>query len=540
MPTLSLSTPRSGQIVLALILSAALFLGLRQYLTISPPSPNSVLGLLAPTSTVSGQSVDLDWYPPSDTQINNLTSVLNGEGIYEFIFNTSQTPDKKYGTYNWCNMPHARKKEYVKPSGEYDLRYVEVIQRHHKRTPYAANAFPVESYQWNCDNQGLYYFGKPSIYGTKSPAEGFWQGFKSDINPFVPVGWVGTCQFPQITAAGLDDSWTHGNDLYDVYHNLLHFLPSRNDDWRSQVVFRVTNNQITSQVAGMFINGMWDTTESVPLIIQQAGADSLEPQYSCNVSSALFVDIQSASNANWHQHLNQSEDLFAKLDDISGVPPSDDGFHVSFDHYFDNLSARQCHDKPLPCKLVNGKNSTTCIDQDLANAVYRMGQWEYSHIYRDAASSLAASSASYGVWIAELASHLRAVVEGRGDALYFHNFAHDGSISRLLSILQIDVMVWPGMGSEVVFELYSKDERKSSDNPDAPSTNNSTLTDKLKSRSGYYVRVLFSGKTLRSSNPSLDLMEMIPVETLLAYFDGLAGENASLVKEKCTGSGSSS
>jgi hypothetical protein len=129
MPTLSLSTPRGGQIALAVILSAAAFLGLWQYAAMLPPSRKSVLGLLASASIVSGQSVDLKWYPPSDTQINNLTSVLNGEGIYGFIFNTSQTPDEKYGTYNWCNMPHARKKEYAKPSKEYDLRYVEVVSK---------------------------------------------------------------------------------------------------------------------------------------------------------------------------------------------------------------------------------------------------------------------------------------------------------------------------------------------------------------------------------------------------------------------------
>lgn len=29
-------------------------------------------------------------------------------------------------------MPHVRTQEYIRPPEEYDLRYVEVIQRHHK------------------------------------------------------------------------------------------------------------------------------------------------------------------------------------------------------------------------------------------------------------------------------------------------------------------------------------------------------------------------------------------------------------------------
>ena len=63
---------------------------------------------------------------------------------------------------------------------------------------------------------------------------------------------------------------------------------------------------------------------------------------------------------------------------------------------------------------------------------------------------------------------------------YRHNIAHDGSISRLLSILQIEKMVWPGMGSEVVFELY-----------------------KSKVDQQYYIRVLWGGQVLKSSDPTL-------------------------------------
>jgi acid phosphatase len=293
-------------------------------------------------------------------------------------------------------------------------------------------------------------------------------------------------------------------------------------------VYRVTQNVITSQVAGMLIGGTWGTTGSIPLLIEAAGIDSLEPQYSCGAGSNLFNIIKSSSNAAWQAHLDKAKDLYHTLDDISGVPPSDAGFHVSFDHYFDNLSARQCHAKSLPCKLVNGSGSSSssalapapCIDQTLANSVYRLGEWEYSQIYRDASQSLAASVSTYGVWIGELAAHLRAVVAGEEAPLYFHNVAHDGSVSRLLSILQIDVMVWPGMGSEVVFELYY---RARSTRPPAPSP------------SGHYVRVLFGGHVLRSSNPSLGVMDMLPVETILAYFDGLVGKDASLVMGKCSG-----
>lgn len=327
-------------------------------------------------------------------------------------------------------------------------------------------------------------------------------------NPFeaTTTGWKGSCQFPQITSAGLDDSWQHGADLYGVYGDLLGFLPARDDEeetWRKQVKYRVTNNVITSEVAGMVINGMWGTTASVPLLIQPSGVDSLEPDYTCDSSSTQFNDIESSNNTAWEAHLDAAQSLYETLDSISGVPSDDSGFHVSFDHYYDNLSARQCHAKPLPCNATTGE----CITQELADEVYRLGNWEYSQIYRDAgAESLAASVGSFGVWIAELAAHLRSVVNNGNNTstLWFHNVAHDGSVSRLLGILQVDVMVWPGMGSEIVFELWKKNDTAASTKVDS------------ESQSGYYIRVLFGGRVLTSSNPSLGTMDMLPVETLLA------------------------
>ncbi|KAH6856151.1 histidine acid phosphatase [Chaetomium sp. MPI-CAGE-AT-0009] len=463
------------------------------------------------------ETVDLSWHAPKQTQLNNLTAVVDGDGVYGFIYNSSDTPDEIYGVYNWCNMPHVRKKEYAKAPREYELVFVEVIHRHHKRTPYSSNAFPVEPYQWNCDDQGLYHHGEP--FGKPQKATpAYWQGYTSEVNPFVPSGWIGSCQFPQITSEGMSDSWQHGEDLYAVYHNLLNFLPGRNDpSWRRKVAYRVTHNTITSQVAGMLIHGMWRTTERVPLLIQADAVDSLEPRYACPAARALSGRLTNRdADAAWAAHLDAAGPLYARLDAISGVPASDAGFHASLDHYYDNLSARQCHQKPLPC---GGDDDKACVTQELADRVYRFGHWEYNHMYRGSREALAASAASYGVWIAELAAHLRGAMApgGNGGVIYFHNVAHDGSMSRLLSVLQLDAMVWPGMGSEVVFELFRK-------------------------RGGgggggrYFLRVLFGGRVLVSSNPSLGVMDMLPVETLLAYFDGLVGEGAKLVVGKCNGS----
>jgi hypothetical protein len=56
-------------------------------------------------------SAAITHYPPAATSINNLTFALNGTGA-PGIFTSSVTPDAIYGTYNWCNMPHVRQREY--------------------------------------------------------------------------------------------------------------------------------------------------------------------------------------------------------------------------------------------------------------------------------------------------------------------------------------------------------------------------------------------------------------------------------------------
>ena len=328
--------------------------------------------------------------------------------------------------------------------------------------------------------------------------------YLSQSNPFASTVSNSTCQFPQITRGGLEDSWQHGKDLFGVYHDLIGFLPSQPNE---SVSFRVTNNVITSQVAGMVIGAMYPSVV-YPLQIQPSSIDSLEPTYSCAAAASLSKRYAAGSdNANWTLHLNASRALYVALDAISNVPQDDEGFHRSWDHYYDNLSAKQCHDKLLPC---NTSNPGLCITQQQADAVFRLGQHEYSYIYRDAPQSLEYSIASYGIWVAELAETFRDVISGTSAMKYRHNIAHDGSISRLLAILQVDVMVWPGMGAEVVFELYRKGRG-----------------------SKYFLRVMWGGKVLRSSNPSLGTMDMIEADVFLAYIDGLVGGKAEMIPDLC-------
>jgi len=57
---------------------------------------------------------------------------------------------------------------YSVPSSDYKLEYVEVIHRHHKRTPYASNTFPVEDIEWSCNGLGVVHGGRNATGLTSS------------------------------------------------------------------------------------------------------------------------------------------------------------------------------------------------------------------------------------------------------------------------------------------------------------------------------------------------------------------------------------
>ena len=73
-------------------------------------------------------------------------------------------------------------------------------------------------------------------------------------------------------------------------------------------------------------------------------------------------------------------------------------------------------------------------------------------------------------------------------------------------------MVWPGLGAELVFEIYKSE------------------SDGEEER---FVRILWGGEVLQSSYPALGRVDMLPLDTLLGYFDELVGVGAKKVPGLC-------
>lgn len=83
-----------------------------------------------PSAQQNTRSFNGSWYPPDETQINDLEAVINGSDVFGFIFGDAYSPPSKdgYATPNWCNMPHVNSETYPVPPAGYTLEYVEVVR----------------------------------------------------------------------------------------------------------------------------------------------------------------------------------------------------------------------------------------------------------------------------------------------------------------------------------------------------------------------------------------------------------------------------
>ncbi len=97
---------------------------------------------------------------------------------------------------------------------------------------------------------------------------------------------------------------------------------------------------------------------------------------------------------------------------------------------------------------------------------------------------------------------------GSSPVKYRHNIGHGEGVGPLLSVLGIPFLRCPGMGAEIVFEVWSE-----------------------ASTSANYIRILYGGQPLptRFNNATWD---MVPVADFFGYIGTfIAGD----VFQKCTG-----
>jgi len=289
-----------------------------------------------------------------------------------------------------------------------------------------------------------YLYAGPSADGVMQPMAMYGQTYQDPSNPFTP-GVNGTCQYPQLTIGGVQDGYQHGKDLWSVYGKKLGLIP---DQPNNRVWFRSSSSALTQGSAGAVLRGIWPEYKgALPLHQMVSSVDTVNEGYSCPAVSSTLSRIQLTDE--WKQHLAVTRDLRSKFGSMLGATAS--SWQTTFDHFADNFQARLCNGYKLPCST---SNSSACVTMDMAEEVFRAGDWEWNYYWRTNPFVTEYIQVVEGLFIREIIIRLQAVQNRASSIDYTHIFIHDGDIGPILGALGINGLRWPAMASNIAFEIW--------------------------------------------------------------------------------------
>jgi acid phosphatase len=225
-----------------------------------------------------------------------------------------------------------------------------------------------------------------------------------------------------MTIGGVQDGYQHGKDLWGVYGEKLGLIPAEPN---SRVWFRSSESALTQASAGAVLRGMWpDHKGALPLHQMVTSVNTVNSGYSCPAVSSTLSSMKTTTQ--WKEHLAVTEELRSKLGAMLGA--TEISWQSTFDHFADNFQGRLCNGYDLPCSL---------------NYYWRTNPDVVKYI-----------QVVEGLFIGEIISRLQAVLDGKTSLDYSHIFIHDGDIGPILGALGIETLRWPGMASNVAFEVW--------------------------------------------------------------------------------------
>ena len=367
------------------------------------------------------------------------------------------------------------------------LAYVNYIQRHQRRTPYGV--LPGGTYQpWDCDNVRPYLYSAPAPeVDSRLPMRVYAKTYTDPMNPFTEalVAPPGSCQFPQLTIGGLLDGYQHGDNLRQVYGEKLGLLPCEGPDYSTY--FRSSESPLTQDTAGGVLRGLWPNHHGAISLHQEVTAvDTVNEGFSCDYRNSLVSSIQSSPE--WYEHLNVSAPL---LSSIEWLTQNVSTWTTVLNSISDDFTSWQCNGYNIPC---DQNDTSKCVTQEQADQIFRTGDWEWNYMYRNNANATAYIQSLEGNFIDEILDKLTAVANGTSELKWVHDFLHDNDVGPIVASLGITVLRWPGLGSNVAFELWQTDSNE------------------------WYVRVLYSGVPLQTIYGALDWVPLQRIVDIMQPF----------------------
>lgn len=433
-------------------------------------------------------------------------------------------PVYNFGPYDYCHAGFFTASTYPSPTpiagSSWSLKGVQLLTRHGDRTPVNILPYYDVAYPF-CDvTESLGLFGANGARKDDGSNGRHMERLPlmmnvSNANPFGGNFWQGNCMNGQLTRVGVEQLTEIGQSLRDIYVTALEFLPPTYSRGNTSFYLRTTDVWRTRQSAESLLNGLWPTDDDTPseVIPLHTYPAEIETMYANTKACPALAAVQAAqtNSAEWQAHLNVPE-VWDTLDSVLGVG-SLRSWHEGFDHQYDNLKTRECHNLPLPCQQGNTSN---CIPPNLAEYVYEQGDWEYQYMMLN--SPLSRSLAQLG--IGGFMSTIRDVIVGQitnqpsKSAIGIPNLAyysgHDTTLGAVLGALNVTGFRWPPYASNMQFELWLSSPQGSQSTVDPPVT--------LDDGAEFYVRVLYNGAVLPMFAAGC-CDDMCPVEQFLDYLN---------------------
>jgi len=387
---------------------------------------------------------------------------------------------------NYCQAGRPSLKNYKSIDG-FTLKSVQIVTRHGDRTPITV-VKNNEDVTWQCNAPNEYV----SVSEPNSDLT-YLEFIDSEtdpdfINPFIKKTlWKGSCFPGQLTQKGSEQHVQLGKALREIYVDKLKFIDEQS---LSDLYVRSTNVLRTQLSVRSLLKGLMpNRTEAITIHTVPKEIETFQIN---SKACPILKDIEEKlkNEDPWKEYIQRNLLLTKTLDQYLGYSlnkNNEKNENYGYEYYVDTYLARACHNMELPCIEGNCDYNTEMITQ-----INNNGDFEYEFLYSKGENSKKYLTAGIGYALKEIIRNMEKVIGGKPfsrnnsnvPTFYIYS-AHDDSVGPIMGALGIEPMEWPPYASNLIFELWKKDDDKS--HVDSYDFND------------YMVRVIYNGKIIKTN-----------------------------------------
>ena len=379
----------------------------------------------------------------------------------------------------WDTKGVSGKEGYLPFEGnkQYELLQVHMIARHGDRSP-VYDTFLSKGFQLSCGlpKQENHWASLSNFVVKRLSGSGITP--QEDIDLF-PGFSEHSCQPGELTHRGYKQHFQLGQFLRKQYNGrLINKAIKRDSDWTKNVFIHSTYYPRTLASAASFLLGFLPNKtsirKSVPINYSQ-GTNLYSPPRGVTLTYRWCTRLREITKTDSQNPEVQAgkmfySDVMQTLGDIYKKSPSKLPEPTVI---VDNFLVRMCHKEKLPCYKHQ------CVRLALAYRLLEYADWTIEHKYTTTSSILMMQQFMYNSILKKMFEVTDKLALGQNDYdKFLFYFAHDSTVTPLMTLLGIPPKKWIPYASRLVIELWRET---------SPSQADAT------GYGPYYVRILFNG-----------------------------------------------